>query len=136
MDILTAKYHLIEWITKIRDNQLLNKLIKLSDDVDYCGEISQAGHDSIEEGFQGLSGSRVYDHFKIKKLNKEISVIQNQPDTFQATKRKNVRLSVLSSQSTINFNVLEDFVWIVALFDIRQSRKNTKFKIQLEKKTV
>lgn len=68
MDIRTKKYHLIEWITKIRDNQLLDKLMKLAEDEDWWNEISQAERDAIEEGLQDLSANRTYDHSEVRSL--------------------------------------------------------------------
>jgi hypothetical protein len=68
MDIQAKKYHLIEWITKIRDNQLLDRLLKLAEDADWWDEISQAERDSIEEGLKDLSENRVYDHSEVRKL--------------------------------------------------------------------
>ncbi len=68
MDIQTKKYHLIEWITKIRDNQLLDKLMKLAEDEDWWDEISQAEREAIEEGLQDLAENNVYDHSEVRKL--------------------------------------------------------------------
>ena len=68
MDIQTKKYHLIEWITKIRDNQLLDKLMKLAEDEDWWTEISEAERDAIEEGLQDLAENRTYDHSEVRKL--------------------------------------------------------------------
>ena len=68
MDIQTKKYHLIEWITKIRDNQLLDKLIKLAEAEDWWTEISEAERDAIEEGLQDLAENRTYDHSEVRKL--------------------------------------------------------------------
>ena len=68
MDIQTKKYHLIEWITKIRDNQLLDKLMKLAEDEDWWNEISEAEREAIEEGLQDLAENRTYDHSEVRKL--------------------------------------------------------------------
>ena len=68
MDIQTKKYHLIEWITKIRDNQLLDKLMKLAEAEDWWTEISEAERDAIEEGLQDLAENRTYDHSEVRKL--------------------------------------------------------------------
>ncbi|MFP4048031.1 MAG: hypothetical protein ACLFT4_09785 [Bacteroidales bacterium] len=68
MDIQTKKYHLIEWITKIRDNQLLDKLMKLAEDEDWWNKISEAERDAIEEGLQDLAENRTYDHSEVRKL--------------------------------------------------------------------
>jgi len=68
MDIQTKKYHLIERITKIRDNQLLDKLMKLAEAEDWWNEISEAERDAIEEGLQDLAENRTYDHSEVRKL--------------------------------------------------------------------
>ena len=68
MDIQTKKYHLIERITKIRDNQLLDKLMKLAEDEDWWNNISAAERDAIEEGLQDLAENRTYDHSEVRKL--------------------------------------------------------------------
>ncbi|MCK9451056.1 MAG: type II toxin-antitoxin system RelE/ParE family toxin [Bacteroidales bacterium] len=62
----------------------------------------------------------------VRKLDKQISIIQNQPNAFPATNRKNVRRSVLSRQITIYYDIMEDAVRIVALFDTRQSPDKLK----------
>jgi len=62
----------------------------------------------------------------VRKLDKQIYIIQNQPNAFPATKRKNVRRSVLSKQTTIYYDIMEDAVRIVALFDTRQSPDKLK----------
>ncbi len=59
-------------------------------------------------------------HF-FRKLDSQITVIQNQPHAFPATKNKNLRRSVLSEQTTIYYSISQDTVRIVALFDTRQS---------------
>ena len=56
-----------------------------------------------------------------RKLDNQISIIQNQPKAFPATQKNNVRCSVLTSQTTIYYDILKDSVRIVALFDTRQS---------------
>lgn len=61
-----------------------------------------------------------------RMLEKQISIIQNQPNAFPATKDKNVRRSVLSRQTTIYYTIFEDSVRIVALFDTRQSPDKLK----------
>lgn len=68
MDIQSKKYHLIEWITRIRDNQLLDKLMKLAENEDWWDEISQAERDAIDEGLQDLANNKVYDHAEVRKL--------------------------------------------------------------------
>jgi len=61
-----------------------------------------------------------------KKLDKQISIIQKQPKAFPATQKNNVRRSVLSSQTTIYYDILKDSVRIVTLFDTRQSAEKLK----------
>lgn len=68
MDIQTKKYHLIEWITKIRDTQLLDKLMRLAAEDDWWEEISQSERDSIEEGLADLSKGKFQDHSDVRKL--------------------------------------------------------------------
>lgn len=61
-----------------------------------------------------------------KKLEKQIFIIQEQPKAFPATKKNNVRRSVLSKQTTIYYDILGDVIRIVALFDTRQNPKKLK----------
>ena len=61
-----------------------------------------------------------------RKLDKQISIIQNQPKAFPATQKNNVRRSVLTRQTTIYYDILKDSVRIVALFDTRQRPKKLK----------
>jgi predicted transcriptional regulator len=68
MDIQTKKYHLIEWITQIRDSQLLDKLMRLAAENDWWEEISQAERDAIEEGLTDLSSGKFHDHSEVKNL--------------------------------------------------------------------
>jgi len=68
MDIQTKKYHLIEWITQIRDKRLLDLLMKIAEDNDWWDDISQAEREAINEGLQDLAENRVYDHEEVKKL--------------------------------------------------------------------
>lgn len=68
MDIQTKKYQLIEWITKIRDNQLLDKLLKIAENKDWWDEISSDERDAIEEGLKDLSENRAADHAEVKKI--------------------------------------------------------------------
>ncbi|MEA3448039.1 MAG: hypothetical protein U9Q98_06270 [Bacteroidota bacterium] len=58
----------VEWITKICDNQLFDKLMKLAENEDWWNEISQAERDAIEEGLQDLSANKFYDHSEIREL--------------------------------------------------------------------
>jgi plasmid stabilization system protein ParE len=58
-----------------------------------------------------------------RKLDKQISIIQNQPKALPTTQKNNVRRFVLTSQTTIYYDILKDSVRIVALFDTRQSPK-------------
>ncbi|MBU1370338.1 MAG: type II toxin-antitoxin system RelE/ParE family toxin [Bacteroidetes bacterium] len=62
-----------------------------------------------------------------RKLDKQILIIQKQPNAFPATKHKNVRRSVLSRQTTIYYDILKDSVRIITLFDTRQSPEKIKF---------
>lgn len=53
----------------------------------------------------------------LKKLNKHISIIQSQPDSFPKTNNFNVRRSVVSKQITLYYSFSQETLNIVSLFD-------------------
>lgn len=61
-----------------------------------------------------------------RKLDHQITIIQSQPYAFPASKHKNARRSVLSKQTTIYYDVMQDTIRIIALFDNRQSPDKLK----------
>jgi plasmid stabilization system protein ParE len=56
-----------------------------------------------------------------RKLEKQISIIREQPTAFVATKHNNVRRSVMLKQVTLYYHVEDSTVRIVTLFDNRQN---------------
>jgi len=62
----------------------------------------------------------------LKKLNKHISIIQLQPDSFPKANNFNVRRSVVSKQTTIYYSIRQDTLSIVSIFDNRQDPKKLK----------
>ncbi len=62
----------------------------------------------------------------MKKLNKHISIIQNQPDSFPKTNNFNVRRSVVTKQITLYYSISQDTLTIVSVFDNRQDPKKLK----------
>lgn len=62
----------------------------------------------------------------VKKLEKQISIITTQPDSFPKANNLDVRRSVLSKQTTIYYNVHQEAIRIVTIFDNRQNPKKLK----------
>ena len=62
----------------------------------------------------------------IKKLNKQISVIKNLPQSFPKSYYIEARKSVLSKHTTIYYKVFENIVYIVTIFDNRQNPEKLK----------
>ena len=60
------------------------------------------------------------------KLEKQISIIKSQPHTFPKANNFDVRRSVLSKQTSIYYNVHQDTLRIVTIFDNRQDPKKLK----------
>ena len=57
-----------------------------------------------------------------KLVEKQISLIQNNPKLFPLSSRSNqVRRSVLSKQTTIYYKIVDNNVYIVSLFDNRRN---------------
>lgn len=60
------------------------------------------------------------------KLEKQISIIKLQPLSFPKARNFDVRRSVLTKQTTIYYNVYQDILRIVSIFDNRQSPEKLK----------
>lgn len=60
------------------------------------------------------------------KLEKQISIIKNQPYSFPKSYYIKARKSVLSKHSTIYYNIFGDVIYIITIFDNRQNPKNLK----------
>jgi plasmid stabilization system protein ParE len=62
----------------------------------------------------------------LRKLNKHISLIQTQPDSFPKAINYNVRRSVVTRQTTLYYSISQDTLIIVSIFDNRQNPKKLK----------
>jgi plasmid stabilization system protein ParE len=60
------------------------------------------------------------------KLEKQISIIRSQPDSFPKANHIDVRRSVLSKQTAIYYKVDQDSIRIVTVFDNRQNPEKLK----------
>jgi hypothetical protein len=72
MNILAEKLGLIEWITKLNDVVIIDRLKMIRDEYgttsDWWDEISSEEKESIERGLKDLEDGRVYPHDTVKKL--------------------------------------------------------------------
>lgn len=71
MNIQTKKYMLIEWITNINDQKLIDNLFKFVDETNWWDEISDAEKESIERGLKDLQEGKFVEHSEAKKLYKK-----------------------------------------------------------------
>lgn len=71
MDIQAEKHKLIEWLTSINDQNIIEKIKlfrdNLSDNTDWWETISQAEKDSIDRGLKDIDGGRVIPHNDVMK---------------------------------------------------------------------
>ena len=71
MDIQAEKYKLIEWLTSIKDQGIIEKIKlfkeNLSDSTDWWETISQAEKDSIDRGIKDFEEGRVIPHADVMK---------------------------------------------------------------------
>jgi len=68
MNIQSEKLKLIEWITRIQDNSIIEKLLKVKEESDWWDEISQEEKESIEKGLQDVKDGKIHQHATVKKL--------------------------------------------------------------------
>jgi len=70
MNTHIEKLKLIEWITKIQDSQILEKLISIHRkyETDWWDEISETERQEIESGIKDIKEGRTVDHSEVKKL--------------------------------------------------------------------
>ncbi len=61
-----------------------------------------------------------------KKLEKQIDIIKRQPLSFPKSKRKNIRRAVMTKQTTVYYEINNDAIRIVSLFDNRKNPKKLK----------
>jgi plasmid stabilization system protein ParE len=62
----------------------------------------------------------------LTKLDKHISLIRTQPDSFPKANNYNVRRSVLTKQITLYYSISQETLFIVSIFDNRQNPKKLK----------
>lgn len=62
----------------------------------------------------------------LTKLDKHISLIRTQPDSFPKSNNYNVRRSVLTKQITLYYSISQETLFIVSIFDNRQNPKKLK----------
>ena len=62
----------------------------------------------------------------VTKLEKLISIIENQPETFPKAAKSDIHKAVLTRQVTLYYNAGKDIIHIITLFDSRQNPKKLK----------
>ncbi len=71
MDIQAEKYKLIEWLTSIKDQRIIEKIKlfreNLSDNTDWWDTISLTEKESIERGLKDIEEGRVIPHSEVMK---------------------------------------------------------------------
>ena len=90
-----------------------------------------------DEALKGLKGIIEYleEHWTEKEitkfarlLDKQLNIIQENPEIFPKSNRtKLIRKSVLTKQTSIYYKIKEDKIFILTLFDNRQSPNKLKF---------
>ena len=72
MNIQAEKLGLIEWIAKLNDSSVIEKIKRIHDDYtntpDWWDEISTAEKDSIERGLKNISEGKVHSHETARKI--------------------------------------------------------------------
>ncbi|PKP07839.1 MAG: hypothetical protein CVU03_14020 [Bacteroidetes bacterium HGW-Bacteroidetes-2] len=71
MNIQAEKLGLIEWIARLNDSSVIEKIKRIHDDysktVDWWDEISTGEKESIEKGLKDISEGKVHSHETAKK---------------------------------------------------------------------
>jgi len=95
--------------------------------------ISKLAEQKLENIFQYLTKKwsvKVKNEF-ITKLDKNISIIKEQPESFPSSdKRKGLRKCVITKQTTLFYRFDKKQIKIVTIFDTRQSPKKLKSDIK------
>ena len=72
MNIQAEKLGLIEWITRLNDLSVIEKIKQIHDDYsktsDWWDEISIAEKESINRGLKDISEGKVHSHESVKKI--------------------------------------------------------------------
>lgn len=61
-----------------------------------------------------------------RRLEKQIEIIKNQPRAYPISKKKNIRKAVMTHQVTFYYEISNDAVKIISLFDTRQNPAKLK----------
>jgi len=67
MNIQTKKYQLIEWITNIHDNKLIEKLFTIAEKTDWWNAISETEKEQIEKGIKDIKEGKTVKHSVVRK---------------------------------------------------------------------
>ncbi|MEO5790098.1 hypothetical protein [Gelidibacter sp.] len=69
-NIQDKKIELIQWLTTLNDNSILEKIMKLREceKTDLWNEISSAEKDSIEKGLEDADSGNLKPHSEVRKL--------------------------------------------------------------------
>ncbi len=68
MNIQSEKLKLIEWITRVQDNAIIEKLLRVKEEADWWDEISIEERESIERGLSDIKKGKTHQHSSAKKL--------------------------------------------------------------------
>lgn len=70
MNIQTEKLRLIEWISKVQDSKIIEKLISIRKEniPDWWDEISDNEKNEIELGLKDIDQGKIHEHSEVKKL--------------------------------------------------------------------
>ncbi len=72
MNIQTEKLDLIEWISRLNDTSIIEKLTKIKDDYsksqDWWDSLKKEEIESINRGLKDFDEGRVYSHDTVRKI--------------------------------------------------------------------
>ena len=72
-NIQDKKIELIQWLTTLNDNSILEKIMKLREceKTDWWNEISSAEKESIEKGLEDADSGNLKPHSEVRKLHEK-----------------------------------------------------------------
>ncbi|MBZ9729508.1 hypothetical protein LB467_07385 [Salegentibacter sp. JZCK2] len=70
MDIQNKKIELIQWLSTLNDESIIEKIMKLreSEKIDWWNEISKEEKESIEQGIKDADSGKLKSHLEARKL--------------------------------------------------------------------
>ena len=72
MNIQTEKLDLIEWISKLKDNSIINKLSQIKEDysksIDWWDTLEQEEIKSINRGLKDFEQGKIHSHDTARKI--------------------------------------------------------------------